>query len=98
MRVAAEVYGFEATDRVYQGMTIAFDFSVEEIWVPLMAGATLVPRPGGTSLLGAELAEFLVGRADHRPVLRADAAGDPRGRPARPALPAGLRRGLPAAT
>ena len=34
-------------DRVYQGMTIAFDFSIEEIWVPLMAGATLVPaRPG----------------------------------------------------
>ena len=30
-------------DRVYQGMTIAFDFSIEEIWVPLIAGATLVP-------------------------------------------------------
>ncbi len=24
-------------------MTIAFDFSIEEIWVPLVAGATLVP-------------------------------------------------------
>ena len=36
-------------DRVYQGMTIAFDFSIEEIWVPLMAGATLVPaKPGAT--------------------------------------------------
>ena len=32
-----------AGDRVYQGMTIAFDFSVEELWVPLIAGATLVP-------------------------------------------------------
>ena len=40
-------------------MTIAFDFSVEEIWVSWMAGATLVPKPGGPSLLGAELAEFL---------------------------------------
>ena len=41
VRVAAEVYGVHATDRVYQGMTIAFDFSIEEIWVPWMAGATL---------------------------------------------------------
>lgn len=59
VRVAAEVYGIEARDRVYQGMTIAFDFSVEEIWVPWMAGATLVPKPGGSSLLGEDLAAFL---------------------------------------
>lgn len=60
VRVAAAVYGIESTDRVYQGMTIAFDFSVEEIWVSWMAGATLVPKPSGPSLLGAELAEYLV--------------------------------------
>ena len=59
VRVAAEVYGIELSDRVYQGMTIAFDFSVEEIWVPWMAGATLVPKPGGSSLLGPDLWEFL---------------------------------------
>jgi non-ribosomal peptide synthetase-like protein len=59
VRVAAERYGYAPGDRVYQGMTIAFDFAVEEVWVPLMAGATLVPgRPGG-SLLGEELADFL---------------------------------------
>ena len=34
-------------DRFYQGMTIAFDFSVEELWVPLIAGATLVPGKAG---------------------------------------------------
>ena len=34
VKVAGEVYGIEARDRVYQGMTIAFDFSVEELWVP----------------------------------------------------------------
>ena len=39
--------GCAPADRVYQGMTIAFDFSVEEIWVPWMAGATLVPKPDG---------------------------------------------------
>ncbi|MFC5751881.1 Pls/PosA family non-ribosomal peptide synthetase [Actinomadura rugatobispora] len=59
VRVAGEVYGIEGSDRVYQGMTIAFDFSVEEIWVPLAAGATLVPRPPGAALVGAELGEFL---------------------------------------
>ena len=53
VRVAAEVYGIRVQDRVYQGMTIAFDFSVEEIWVPWVAGATLVPKPPGSSLLGA---------------------------------------------
>jgi non-ribosomal peptide synthetase-like protein len=59
VRVAVEVYGIQPGDRVYQGMTIAFDFSVEEIWVPLIAGATLVPKPGGCSLVGSELSEFL---------------------------------------
>ncbi|HSL09507.1 MAG TPA: amino acid adenylation domain-containing protein, partial [Pseudonocardiaceae bacterium] len=59
VRVAVEVYGIGPRDRVYQGMTIAFDFSVEEIWVPLLAGATLVPKPAGSSLLGDELREFL---------------------------------------
>ena len=59
VRVAAELYGYAPADRIYQGMTIAFDFSVEEIWVPLMAGATLVPARPGTTLMGEELHEFL---------------------------------------
>ncbi|MBB5849938.1 Pls/PosA family non-ribosomal peptide synthetase [Amycolatopsis umgeniensis] len=59
VRVAADVYGIQGTDRVYQGMTIAFDFSVEEIWVPLLCGATLVPKPGGVGLVGHDLHEFL---------------------------------------
>ncbi len=62
VRVAGEVYGLRPDDRVYQGMTIAFDFSVEEIWVPWVAGATLVPKPPGAALLGAELSAFLVAR------------------------------------
>jgi non-ribosomal peptide synthetase-like protein len=62
VQVASEVYGIAADDRVYQGMTIAFDFSVEEIWVPWMAGATLVPKPGGGNLLGPELGAFLRNR------------------------------------
>ncbi|HVH22352.1 MAG TPA: Pls/PosA family non-ribosomal peptide synthetase, partial [Pseudonocardia sp.] len=62
VRVAAECYGVRMSDRVYQGMTIAFDFSVEEIWVPWVAGATLVPKPAGSSLLGMDLHAFLAER------------------------------------
>ena len=96
VRVAAEVYGMRPQDRVYQGMTIAFDFSVEEIWVPWMAGATLVPKPDGARLLGRELHAFLRDRRGHRDVLRADPAGHAGRGPARAALPAGVRRGVPA--
>jgi amino acid adenylation domain-containing protein len=63
VRVAAEVYGIRPDDRMYQGLTIAFDFSVEEIWVPWIAGATLVPKPSGAALLGVDLYEYLV---EHR--------------------------------
>ncbi|MEO1159845.1 MAG: amino acid adenylation domain-containing protein, partial [Pseudomonadota bacterium] len=59
VRVAADTYGIRKGDRVYQGMTIAFDFSVEELWVPLMAGATLVPASSGTNLIGEDLADYL---------------------------------------
>ena len=59
VKVAGEVYGYRQDDRVYQGMTIAFDFSVEELWVPLIAGATLVPGKPGTNLVGDDLADYL---------------------------------------
>ena len=96
VRVAAELYGYAPGDRVYQGMTIAFDFSVEEIWVPLMAGATLIPARPGASLVGDELSEFLRERRDHRHGLLPDLAGDHRRGIAGAAHPAGRRRGLPA--
>ncbi len=62
VRVAASEYGYQPGDRVYQGMTIAFDFSVEEIWVPLLAGATLVPGGQERNLIGEELGDFLYDR------------------------------------
>ncbi len=52
VRVAAESYGYRPGDRVYQGITLAFDFSVEELWVPLLSGATLVPSPADRQLVG----------------------------------------------
>jgi len=39
---ARKIYPIDATDRALQGFSVSFDASVEEIWVPLSAGATLV--------------------------------------------------------
>ncbi|MGW1198569.1 Pls/PosA family non-ribosomal peptide synthetase [Streptomyces sp. NPDC002536] len=60
LRVAAPVYGVTAQDRVYQGLSIAFDFAVEEIWPTWAAGATVVAGPGEGRRAGQELADFLV--------------------------------------
>ncbi|MGW4729634.1 amino acid adenylation domain-containing protein [Streptomyces shenzhenensis] len=59
LRVVSPVYGIRPHDRVYQGMAISFDFSIEEIWPTWTAGATLVAGPGGPARLGADLADFL---------------------------------------
>nr|GLK39507.1 peptide synthetase [Rhodococcus wratislaviensis] len=57
--VVPSVYDVCPGDRVYQGMTIAFDFSIEEIWPTWARGATLVAGPTDSRRLGAELADFL---------------------------------------
>ncbi|MDQ4116494.1 MAG: amino acid adenylation domain-containing protein, partial [Actinomycetota bacterium] len=57
--VITGVYGVRAHDRVYQGMTISFDFSIEEIWPTFAAGATLVVGPTDSRRIGAELGDFL---------------------------------------
>jgi len=62
VRVAAAAYGFAPGDRVYQGISTAFDFSVEEIWVSLVSGATIVPNASPMSLFDGELAAFLLSR------------------------------------
>jgi non-ribosomal peptide synthetase-like protein len=60
LNVVADVYGFHPDDRVFQGMSIAFDFSFEEIWTAFNAGSTLVMVPvGECSLIGGDLANFL---------------------------------------
>ena len=60
VKVAGEVYGIGIGDRAYQGMTLAFDFHVEDLWVPLINGATLISGKSGASLFGADLHEFLL--------------------------------------
>lgn len=59
LSVVTPIYGVKSSDRVYHGMTIAFDFSIEEIWPTFIAGATLVAGPGDSRRLGPELANFL---------------------------------------
>ncbi|HYP56691.1 MAG TPA: Pls/PosA family non-ribosomal peptide synthetase [Beijerinckia sp.] len=41
LRAANEVYGLESTDVVFQGASVAFDLSMEEIWLPYLVGASL---------------------------------------------------------
>ncbi|MGE3246356.1 MAG: amino acid adenylation domain-containing protein, partial [Beijerinckiaceae bacterium] len=41
LRSANETYGFSADDVVFQGASVAFDLSMEEIWVPYLVGASL---------------------------------------------------------
>jgi non-ribosomal peptide synthetase-like protein len=60
LRVCTPIYGVGPDDRVYQGMTISFDFSIEEIWPTWSVGATLVAGPTGCQRLGSALADFLV--------------------------------------
>lgn len=57
--VVAGIYGVRRADRVYQGMTIAFDFSIEEIWPTWAAGATLIAGPTRADRIGTGLATFL---------------------------------------
>lgn len=54
------IYDIRSEDRVYQGLTIAFDFSFDEIFPTLIAGATLIT--GSTDpaeRIGSGLATFL---------------------------------------
>lgn len=42
LRSGNEVYGLTGEDVVFQGASVAFDLSMEEIWIPYLVGATLV--------------------------------------------------------
>ncbi|MCZ1017616.1 non-ribosomal peptide synthetase [Streptomyces noursei] len=61
LAVVPAVYDVRPDDRVYQGMTLSFDFSVEEIWPTWTVGGTVVAGPPGTgsARLGTELADLL---------------------------------------
>lgn len=41
LRAANEIYGVGKDDVMFQGASVAFDLSMEEIWIPYLAGASL---------------------------------------------------------
>jgi len=55
----APIYQVTADDRVYQGFSTAFDASVEEIWVALAIGGTLVVPTEEIARSPVDVAEFI---------------------------------------
>ena len=53
------VYGISATDRIYQGFSVGFDASVEEIWAALSLGGTLVVPSEALTRSPMDVAEFI---------------------------------------
>ncbi|GAC1431830.1 MAG: non-ribosomal peptide synthetase [Chloroflexota bacterium] len=63
VRSARHIYGISASDRVWQGFSLAFDASIEEIWLTLDAGACLISGTRGEVTSGPLLATLLTDRA-----------------------------------
>src|SRR5215471_212681 len=59
VRSLRSVYGLNEGDRVYQGFSIAFDASIEEIWGAFSVGGTLVVPDGEISRSAFDAAEFI---------------------------------------
>jgi non-ribosomal peptide synthetase-like protein len=59
VRCEGEIFKVRPEDRVYQGFSIAFDASVEEIWLAFFAGATLVVGDDKMVHAGAALSRML---------------------------------------
>ena len=62
LRAANDLYGMSAADVVFQGASVAFDLSMEEIWIPFLVGASLV-------VASAEM----LGEVDRLPTVLAEA-------------------------
>jgi non-ribosomal peptide synthetase-like protein len=59
VQAEGELFKVSRDDRVFQGFSIAFDASVEEIWLAFFAGATLVVGTEDVVLSGPLLSQFL---------------------------------------
>ena len=59
VRAEGRLFEVQPEDRVYQGFSIAFDASVEEVWLAFFAGATLVVGTAEMVRAGAGLARML---------------------------------------
>ena len=54
-----KIFQVQPGDRVYQGFSLAFDASVEEVWLAFHAGARLVAATAQMALAGPDLARML---------------------------------------
>jgi non-ribosomal peptide synthetase-like protein len=59
IRAASHVYEMTDKDKVYQGFSLAFDASLEELWMAFANGATLVACTDKDTRSGVGLIEFL---------------------------------------
>lgn len=59
VRAEQKIYKVVPEDRVYQGFTIAFDASVEELWMAFYNGAALIIPTQEMKQSGAELSKYL---------------------------------------
>lgn len=55
------LFGVRPEDRVYQGFSLSFDASVEEVWLAFRAGAALVAATPVLAHAGPDLARLLAG-------------------------------------
>lgn len=69
LRSENEVLGVRGNDTVYQGFSVAFDMSFEEIWISYLAGATLWIAPKEIATDPEALPQALI--ANHVTVLHA---------------------------
>lgn len=59
IEVASNLYQMTAEDKIYQGFSLAFDASLEEVWMAFANGATLVACTEKEIRSGVGLIEFL---------------------------------------
>jgi len=59
VRALGTVYGLNSSDRVYQGFSVAFDASVEEVWGAFSLGGTLVVPSEDIARSTFDAAEFI---------------------------------------
>ncbi len=59
VRAERRIFNIRPSDRVYQGASLSFDLSVEEIWLAFQAGATLVASTSEMAHAGPDLSRSL---------------------------------------
>jgi non-ribosomal peptide synthetase-like protein len=59
VKAEGKTFNVQPTDRVLQGFSVAFDASLEEIWLAFRSGAALVPAPEEAMYSGYDLTKFL---------------------------------------